>query len=168
MRVVTIMPIYFSHGLKALSCAHNCTSCRPTRPTLMLLSDFGALCTSRLPIIDITPPTTPLRLKFWGSFEKTCLEVEQIFEILLRIIFGLLRPDSIRTSEQTINEKMEKLFAFIARADSDNERQAAEQAILQMILTQAKTVVAECTFTFPDYPRFSSWQKNRILVSCRC
>ena len=58
-----------------------------------------------------------------------------------------------------MNERMDKLFALIARADSENERQAAEQAILQMILTQAKTVVRECTFTFPDYPRFSGWRK---------
>ena len=73
--------------------------------------------------------------------------------------FRVISTSQYKDLWATVNERMDKLFALIAWANSEDERQAAEQAILQMILTHAKTVVREFTFTFPDYPGFCSWRK---------
>ena len=50
-----------------------------------------------------------------------------------------------------MSDKLDKLFALFERAGSEGERQAAEQAILRLLMRHAKTVERELTFTFPDF-----------------
>ena len=77
-----------SFRARLISTPSSSPSSKTKRSMLQPLSAFGLSCTSGLTKIDITPPTTPSRPRFSGSFEKPCLTSGQSSEILLRITSG--------------------------------------------------------------------------------
>ena len=59
------------------------------------------------------------------------------------------------------------ILRLIARAGSAGERQAAEQSISRLITTHSKTVIQECTFSFPDYGSLRLYQTVCKQMSSR-
>ena len=117
----------------------------PYAPHLNPESAYGLSCPCGLPIINTTPPTTNLRLRFVKFFRESLPENWKEIRDTVSDNFCVFSTSQYKIMEKRARTGYQAWVRLIARAGSAGKKQAAEQVILRLNHNYNRKRSSECT-----------------------